>query len=201
MAKTGLGLSKRLGIVEGSEEIFPRKKSLDASGINFVTWISKLATLSAATELFFRRDTVDIVGRFLNESLNSSFGYIVSFVNENENSNDSDFWSDLEFYLAKKGTLNCAPNRRSTAHDTRLMTHHPRDLATLVPPVFSFLCYPTHEWILWITCDHFDRTCIGVFNPKKFCAFLPLKLRHFPEESVLCVKMENGQKCFNILFP
>ena len=91
MAKTGLGLSKLLGIVEGSEEIFPRKKSLDASGINFVTWISKLATLSAATELFFRRDTVDIVGRFLNESLNSSFGYIVSFVNENENSNDSDF--------------------------------------------------------------------------------------------------------------
>ena len=30
MAKTGLGLSKILGIVEGSEEIFPRKKSLDA---------------------------------------------------------------------------------------------------------------------------------------------------------------------------
>ena len=57
-------MSKILALLEGSEQIFPGKRSLGAPGMNFVTRISKLATLSAAAELFFRRDTVDIVGRF-----------------------------------------------------------------------------------------------------------------------------------------
>lgn len=121
-----------------------------------MTWISKLATLSAATQLFFRQDTVNIVGRFLNENLKSSFGYIVSFVNENENSNDPDFWSDLEFYSAKKVTLNCAPKKK--VHGSRHTTHdapptrfsHP--CATCLQ--FSLLCNPwvnlvDNMWPFW----------------------------------------------------